>query len=516
MSDLESVGRARDAIITEVAGGKIRSFARSGGLGSDEGLLDAFAEIFARMSEAKVTAPTAEQNSSSEDLGNPSSDSLRESETDSENDGSHKQCVAARPDGLSMEDVEVPTASVVAIAALEDAAPQPVENIATLAVTELDLTVPVVANVLDAETGNSEIADDQVRQGLSGDDGEVFFVRRREASPTSDSKSAGVNPLRGEREGAVMTAGRSDPEIVSSETGEEVEQPLQQFGGEATRNRRVRHRGGRHAEQLQAPASQNGSRETASTVESLKSPVDPEASGGIENATRVRSAQGSTAAAAVNRSAQAAVAASAIATNSGSNTTRFGPTVGNGIREVVPNPSMGATVKTIGRPASEARGKTVDTTHTLARVKLIQRVSKAFQHLGPEGGIIRLRLAPAEMGSVRVEMRIQQRKVAARVVAETEAASAALREHLPELRARLESLGMQVEQLDIETDKLDPDGDSNFEDPTSRDKGWQEPDRRQQHKRARQFQTNDAVDVSQHVSPVATTTSASAGIDVHL
>ena len=49
-------------------------------------------------------------------------------------------------------------------------------------------------------------------------------------------------------------------------------------------------------------------------------------------------------------------------------------------------------------------------------------------------------------------MRINQRKVEARVVAETEAASAALREHLPDLRARLESFGMQIEQLEIETE----------------------------------------------------------------
>ncbi len=95
------------------------------------------------------------------------------------------------------------------------------------------------------------------------------------------------------------------------------------------------------------------------------------------------------------------------------------------------------------------------TSETVSRVKLIQRVSKAFQHLGPEGGVIRLRLAPAEMGSVRVEMRIQQRAVQARVVADTEATTTALREHLPDLRARLESFGMQVDKIEIETETND-------------------------------------------------------------
>jgi flagellar hook-length control protein FliK len=105
-----------------------------------------------------------------------------------------------------------------------------------------------------------------------------------------------------------------------------------------------------------------------------------------------------------------------------------------------------------------------NTAETISRVKLIQRVSKAFQHLGPDGGTVRLRLAPAEMGSVRIEMRIHQRKIQARVVAESEAAGAALREHLPELRQRLESQGMQVERLEIESG----DSDSEFGSHTGR------------------------------------------------
>ncbi len=111
---------------------------------------------------------------------------------------------------------------------------------------------------------------------------------------------------------------------------------------------------------------------------------------------------------------------------------------------------------------------------TVSRVKLIQRVSKAFQHLGPDGGVVRLRLAPAEMGAVRVEMRINQRKVQARVVAETEAASAALREHLPDLRARLESFGMQVEKLEIETEANDQQQGSLFDaDSQQNEQQWQ-------------------------------------------
>lgn len=100
----------------------------------------------------------------------------------------------------------------------------------------------------------------------------------------------------------------------------------------------------------------------------------------------------------------------------------------------------------------ETAGAKQNTTDTTARIKLVQRVSRAFQHLGADGGMVRLRLAPAELGSVRVEMRVNKQSVRARVVAETEQASAILREHLPDLRTRLESFGMQVEQIEVETE----------------------------------------------------------------
>ncbi len=110
------------------------------------------------------------------------------------------------------------------------------------------------------------------------------------------------------------------------------------------------------------------------------------------------------------------------------------------------NPRSNGAEKT-----TSAKGNSAD--DAVTRAKLVQRVSRAFQHFGAEGGSIRLRLAPAELGSVRVEMQIQGGKVNARVVAETEAASTILRDHLADLRSRLESQGMQVESFEIETDE---------------------------------------------------------------
>ena len=106
--------------------------------------------------------------------------------------------------------------------------------------------------------------------------------------------------------------------------------------------------------------------------------------------------------------------------------------------------------------ASAGTGKGADGrdggSEAVSRAKLVQRVSRAFHQLGGTGGIVRMRLAPAELGSVRIEMRVQDRRVDARVVAESEAAGHILRDHLPELRQRLESQGMKIERIEIQTE----------------------------------------------------------------
>jgi flagellar hook-length control protein FliK len=121
------------------------------------------------------------------------------------------------------------------------------------------------------------------------------------------------------------------------------------------------------------------------------------------------------------------------------------------------------------------------------------------------------------MGSVRVEMHIKQRTVQARVVAETEAASKALREHLPDLRARLESLGMQVEKIEIETETNDPHQGSHFDAESQQQQ--QSRGERDSSTRASRPQTGRPAPVSPQVpqttaaSPVV---AATGGVDIRL
>lgn len=84
------------------------------------------------------------------------------------------------------------------------------------------------------------------------------------------------------------------------------------------------------------------------------------------------------------------------------------------------------------------------------RIRLVQRVANAFQRLGMDGGQVRIRLHPAELGGVRLDLQIQGNRLNARVIAETEAARGVLREHLPDLRQRLAEQGIQIERIDVE------------------------------------------------------------------
>ncbi|MFG0267614.1 MAG: flagellar hook-length control protein FliK, partial [Rhodopirellula sp. JB055] len=80
--------------------------------------------------------------------------------------------------------------------------------------------------------------------------------------------------------------------------------------------------------------------------------------------------------------------------------------------------------------------------------------------LGPNGGHIRMRLSPVELGSVQLEVHIQENNLRGRMVTESEAASQLLRDHLPQLRSQLESQGMRLESIEVTTD---PNSTSEFD-----------------------------------------------------
>ena len=95
------------------------------------------------------------------------------------------------------------------------------------------------------------------------------------------------------------------------------------------------------------------------------------------------------------------------------------------------------------------------------RVRFVQRVARAFQTVGSNGGSVRLRLSPPELGSVRLEVSVKNGVLTAHVQAETVQARDALVENLPALRERLAEQNIQVDQFDVELFDSSGGGTSN-------------------------------------------------------
>ncbi|MEM6363302.1 MAG: flagellar hook-length control protein FliK [Planctomycetota bacterium] len=104
--------------------------------------------------------------------------------------------------------------------------------------------------------------------------------------------------------------------------------------------------------------------------------------------------------------------------------------------------------------ASNGSGKATrsETLTAVQRAKLVQRVSRSFQHLGRDGGQVRLRLSPEQLGSLQLDVQIQDGVMRGRMIAQSEMAGQVLRENMSELRASLETQGIRLERIDVEVD----------------------------------------------------------------
>jgi flagellar hook-length control protein FliK len=71
--------------------------------------------------------------------------------------------------------------------------------------------------------------------------------------------------------------------------------------------------------------------------------------------------------------------------------------------------------------------------------------------LNQQGGSVTLRLTPAELGTVRIELDIKGTTVAARFGAETAQGQDALGRQLSQLRTALEQQGLTVDRLSVQS-----------------------------------------------------------------
>ncbi|MCC9605673.1 flagellar hook-length control protein FliK [Blastopirellula sp. JC732] len=83
------------------------------------------------------------------------------------------------------------------------------------------------------------------------------------------------------------------------------------------------------------------------------------------------------------------------------------------------------------------------------QIQLIQRVSQAVRTAQAQGGPIRLRLSPPELGSLRVELEVEEGGVKAKLEAENETVKKVLLDSLPQLRDRLAELNLRVDSFEV-------------------------------------------------------------------
>lgn len=100
--------------------------------------------------------------------------------------------------------------------------------------------------------------------------------------------------------------------------------------------------------------------------------------------------------------------------------------------------------------------------------RFLSRVTKAFESAHERGSEVRLRLHPAELGALSIEVKIHDSALTATVHAETHEAKAAIVDNLPALRERLAEQGIRIDQFDVDLMDHSDQRQQSWEEQTSR------------------------------------------------
>ena len=226
MSDLESVRHAHDTTITAVAGGKLRALADASGLRlPSEGLLDAFAEVFARMSEVTTVAVSPDEPSQSDESPEVTGERKEEPESESEPEPEPQgeeilfRCVGVKQEDWVTEEVEIPSSSppqAVVITEAEVSDIKESEEFVSIDAATL-VTAPVVVEVTAPKTEEVELREQPERHVLPREDAHSGMDRRRKAKSTNQVKPDD-KPIIRTHDLDSDTASKVDPEVLTEET----------------------------------------------------------------------------------------------------------------------------------------------------------------------------------------------------------------------------------------------------------------------------------------------------------
>jgi flagellar hook-length control protein FliK len=108
------------------------------------------------------------------------------------------------------------------------------------------------------------------------------------------------------------------------------------------------------------------------------------------------------------------------------------------------------------------------------QARFLHRVARAFEAAQDRGGEIRLRLSPPELGSLRLEVKLQGGALSAHIEADTPQARSLLLDNLPLLRERLAEQNIRVERFDVDLTDRQPGGPDDDPRDARRDE-WDPP-----------------------------------------
>ncbi len=118
-----------------------------------------------------------------------------------------------------------------------------------------------------------------------------------------------------------------------------------------------------------------------------------------------------------------------------------------------------ATTDSVQNHAATGRASGKEPAHGADAAKFVQRVANAFTALGQRSdATVRLKLHPAELGSLRMEITVKNGVLSAHVEAETTTAQNLLVDNLPALRERLAEQGIKIERFDVGVGDQTPGG----------------------------------------------------------
>ncbi len=152
-----------------------------------------------------------------------------------------------------------------------------------------------------------------------------------------------------------------------------------------------------------------------------------------------------------SREQRASSAVQSLSQSDSGNTTTTAVQSGNSISGPAAASPQAAIHNASATGGGAGTAQTTDTTLSQAdRVRFVQRVEQVFQDLDGQGGSVRLRLSPPELGSLHIEINVAKGEMTARVQAETPAARNILLDNLPALRERLAQHDIKVQSFDVD------------------------------------------------------------------